>query len=116
MSESVDFNVPPDGFGNCVIAANRFEKETDGKAEPNHCENLAGDKEDDEQSVPSDLLKPYYCGFGICRPKWLQVFAKKKFFTFLLCLFAFLQGSVVSGKLCIYKLVYAIKGRIISSL
>ena len=48
--------------------------------------------------VPPDLLKRYYCGFGPCRPKWLQVMANKRIFTLLLCLFAFVQGSVVSGK------------------
>jgi organic anion transporter 4A len=40
----------------------------------------------------------HYFGCGPCHPKWLQVlFAKKKFFTFLLTSFTFLQSSVVSG-------------------
>ena len=48
--------------------------------------------------VPPELLKTYYCGFGPCHPKWLQFFARKKVFTILLCAFAFIQGSIVSGK------------------
>ena len=59
-------------------------------------ENAAEDEEV-FGGVPPDLLKRYYCGFGPCRPKWLQVMANKKIFTLLLCLFAFLQGAVVSG-------------------
>ena len=49
-------------------------------------------------SVPPDLLKTYYCGCGPCHPKWLQIFARKKIFTFLLCIFSFLQSGLVSGE------------------
>ena len=48
--------------------------------------------------VSADLLKPYHCGVGPCHPRWLQIFANKKFFTALLCMFAFIQGSLVSGE------------------
>ena len=51
-----------------------------------------------DPDVPSELLKVYYCGCGPCHPNWLQWFAKKKIFTLLLSLFAFLEGAVVSGK------------------
>lgn len=48
--------------------------------------------------VPSDLQKAYYFGCGPCHPKWLQfLFAKKVFFTFLLSVFSFLQGGIISG-------------------
>ena len=48
-------------------------------------------------SAPPDLLKTYYFGCGPCHPKWLQVFAKKKFFTFLFFSFTCLLASVASG-------------------
>lgn len=53
-----------------------------------------------EEAVPPELSKRYYFGCGPCRPALLQwLFARKKFFTLLLCCFAFLQGAIVSGKL-----------------
>ncbi len=39
----------------------------------------------------------YFCGFGSCRPKCLQVFRNAKFFTFLLCCYTFLEGSLATG-------------------
>ena len=53
---------------------------------------------EDTMNVTSDLTeKVYYYGCGPFHPKCLQILANKKFFTFLLSLFAFLQGSIVSG-------------------
>ena len=40
----------------------------------------------------------YYCGVGRCRPSWMQRLRDARFFTFLLCLNCFVQGSLVSGK------------------
>ena len=51
--------------------------------------------EDSTMNVTSE--KVYYYGCGPFHPKCLQILANKKFFTFLLSLFAFLQGSIVSG-------------------
>ena len=52
-----------------------------------------------EENVPAELLKTYYFGCGPWHPQWLQwLFARKKFFTFLLCCYAFLQGAIVNGK------------------
>ena len=48
-------------------------------------------------SPPPPPAKEYYCGVGKCHPRWLQVFQHAKFFTFLLCLFCFVQGALVSG-------------------
>ena len=47
---------------------------------------------------PESLLNPYHCGCGPFHPKWLQVFARKKFMTFLFCSFVCLHSSVVSGE------------------
>lgn len=41
----------------------------------------------------------HFFGIGPCHPKFLQIFASKKFFTFILCTFAFVEGALVSGKL-----------------
>ncbi len=50
-----------------------------------------------EDGNPS--VKEYYCGFGKSRPKWMQMFRNSKFFTFILCLNALIEGALVSGKL-----------------
>ena len=44
------------------------------------------------------ISRQHYCGILACRPKWLQFFARKKFFTLLLFLFALMEGAIVSGK------------------
>lgn len=43
-------------------------------------------------------VKEYFCGFGKCRPKWMQVFRDSKFFTFILCVNCCIEGALVSGK------------------
>ncbi len=59
-------------------------------------EVLINDRVDDE-SITNKTQ--YNCGILLCRPKWLQIFARKKFFTFLLFLFALVEGAIVSGML-----------------
>eukprot|EP00731_Ephydatia_muelleri_P010124 Em0005g710a len=39
----------------------------------------------------------YFCGIRGWHPRCLQVFRNAKFFTFLLCLYCFIEGAVVSG-------------------
>ena len=51
-----------------------------------------------EETDGNNYQRKYYCGLGPFHPKWLQGFATKKLFTVLLFLFAFLQGSIVSGE------------------
>lgn len=51
-----------------------------------------------EMEGGSDAVKEYYCGFGRCRPKWLQVFRNSTFFTVILCLNCAIEGAIVSGK------------------
>lgn len=53
--------------------------------------------EEMEESSHINGGKEYYCGFGKCRPKWLQVFRNAKFFTFLMCLNSTIEGAIVSG-------------------
>ena len=48
----------------------------------------------------------HYCGILACHPTWLQVFAKKKVFTFLLFLFALVEGAIVSGRYGFKKFRY----------
>lgn len=50
------------------------------------------DRDGDEET------ERFYCGCRSCRPKFLQVFANAKFFTFMLCVYAFIQGAIVSGE------------------
>lgn len=57
-----------------------------------------GTVEDELQVPPSPR---YYCGIGRFRPKCLQVFASKKFFTFILCVYCLIEGAVSTGE-CIH--------------
>ena len=52
-----------------------------------------------EESSHINGGKEYYCGFGKCKPKWLQVFRNAKFFTFLMCLNSLIEGAIVSGEI-----------------
>ncbi len=40
----------------------------------------------------------YYYGCRFWHPKWLQVLASAKFYTFCFCFIATIQGALVSGK------------------
>ncbi len=51
-----------------------------------------------EIETVSDEAVEYYCGIGRFNPKWMQIFRKGKFFTFILCLYCSVQGALVSGK------------------
>ncbi len=64
-----------------------------------------------ENAQKDDLLKQYYFGCGPCHPKWLQFFAKKKFFTFLACCFTCLHSGSVSGQ---YKSIDSLKIKCVS--
>ena len=48
-------------------------------------------------SESSEDTKEYYCGCGPWHPAQLQVFRDARVFTFLLCLFATIEGALVSG-------------------
>ena len=55
--------------------------------------------EDERNGVSEDEANlKFYCGIGSFRPKLLRIFSNAKFFTFLLCVYAFVQGSIVSGE------------------
>ena len=54
---------------------------------------------DMDQSVKDEKSEEYYFGCGPFRPNCLQIlFRRKKFFTFLLASFSFLQSAVISGQ------------------
>ena len=53
--------------------------------------------DDDKEDTDGLNLREYFCGFGKCRPKWMQVFRKSNFFTFMLCLNCCIEGALVSG-------------------
>jgi len=57
-------------------------------------------QDNDEPCKPKESeseQKMYYFGIGSWHPKWLQVFASKNFFTFLLCVFGVVEGALISG-------------------
>ena len=50
-----------------------------------------------ERKVQGEDEKEYFCGCGPWHPHRLQIFRDARFFTFLLCLFATIEGALVSG-------------------
>ncbi len=92
MTESVDFHRRSE------TAVDQFVSTAIVQLEDKSTNQLEAFEQDVDDYIPADLLKPYYYGVGACHPKWLQILANKKFFTALLCLFAFIQGSLVSGE------------------
>ncbi|CAI8032338.1 Solute carrier organic anion transporter family member 4A1 [Geodia barretti] len=51
----------------------------------------------EERKVQGEDEKEYFCGCGPWHPHRLQIFRDARFFTFLLCLFATIEGALVSG-------------------
>ena len=59
----------------------------------------SSENELDEEEDPGQSHSLWsYCGIGKCRPKWLQIFAKANFFTFILCLNSLIESAIVSGE------------------
>ena len=57
----------------------------------------------DKQPLTDTSNKPvFYFGCGPCRPKWLQVFANAKFYTFILCLFVIVEGAITAGEITLH--------------
>ena len=55
--------------------------------------------EDPQESVNDrEQRVEYFCGFGRCRPKCLQVFRSVYCFTFLICCDIFIEGALATGK------------------
>lgn len=48
----------------------------------------------DSRSSPT---KVYYFGCGPCHPRWLQVLATGKMYSFMLSLFITVEGALISG-------------------
>ena len=61
------------------------------------------EKQDSTESTQSSTArnKPvFYFGCGPWHPKWLQVLANAKFYTFILCFFVIVERSITSGESC----------------
>lgn len=60
--------------------------------------NKSSDQLIGQYAVDHELAEEFFFGCGPCHPQVVQfLFRRKKFFTFLLCSFAFLQSGLVSG-------------------
>ena len=92
MSESVDFVAPP------AVLAQSLNDAVEGDKNGNSASLAAGDREGKVgQERGGGEVKEYYCGCGPWHPPQLQVFRDARVFTFLLCLFATIEGALVSG-------------------
>lgn len=81
--EETDFNQPPS-----AVAQSFDTRPKNG--------DLASSTGEVEVKV-GDSQREYYCGCGAWHPPQLQVFRDARVFTFLLCLFATIEGALVSG-------------------
>ena len=61
-------------------------------------DTAAGAEGKSTEPAETDGVFQYHCGVRGCRPKWLQVFARANFFTFILCLNSLVEGAIVSGE------------------
>jgi len=52
--------------------------------------------EEEMEEVPKRV--EYFCGFGKCRPRWLQVFRNVYFISFLICADNLIEGAVSTGE------------------
>lgn len=85
--EEVDFNPPPLALAESFsVGATRDTRDDLGSSTVEKREG--GEKEGE-----------YFCGCGAWHPPRLQVFRDARVFTFLLCLFATIEGAIVSGNL-----------------
>ena len=50
-------------------------------------------------SPVTEVAEHMGCGFGRCRPRFLQVFARPFFFMIILNIYCLVEGAIVSGKL-----------------
>ena len=60
------------------------------------------DSTESTQSSTAQSKPVFYFGCGPWHPKWLQVLANAKFYTFILCFFVIVEGSITSGE-CYYQ-------------
>ena len=93
-----------------IAATNRLSAEVEGIIFPVFSDVPNGVKKDSDPnhidrdtepapSSPSDPPSPvYYFGFRFWHPKWLQILADAKFYTFILVLFVLVEGAITSGK------------------
>ena len=95
--EDVDFVPPPAELAKSVSAA----------AEGNKNGDLSQWSGGERESLPQS--KEYYCGCGPWHPPLLQVFRDARVFTFLLCLFATIEGALVSGTPASHSNLYSCK-------
>ena len=51
------------------------------------------------EEKPPALFEHKGCGFGRCRPRFLQVFANPIVFMIVLNIYCLVEGAIVSGKL-----------------
>ena len=64
------------------------------------------------QDNDNDVAAVGSCGFGPCRPRWLQIFAKPICFMIVLNIYCFVEGTIVSGKDSVLEFIKAITKRL----
>ena len=61
-------------------------------------EEMELQKQDSEDTAESPVgKKVFYYGCGPWHPKWLQVLATDKFYTFILSIFVLVEGAITAG-------------------
>lgn len=60
-----------------------------------HNEAKIEDKVSKTEDKESKTEVSTQCGIGLWYPQYMQIFASKKFYTFMLCLFALVEGALI---------------------
>ena len=87
--EAVDLAEPPPA--GLVTALDHSRDENGGPVTATETEKK------EEKAVQGEDDKEYFFGCGPWHPDGLQIFRDARFFTFLICLFATIEGALVSG-------------------
>ena len=94
--EEVDAAPPPPPAALAESLDDALEADRNGGPTPTALSETEPSKES-SSSVLGGGEKEYYCGCGPWHPAQLQVFRDARVFTFLMCLFATIEGALVSG-------------------
>ena len=61
--------------------------------------NTEKDRSPELTLTSSPVIEQMGCGFGRCRPRFLQIFARPFVFMIILNIYCLVEGAIVSGKL-----------------
>ena len=108
MSEEVDFTQLAPGFVDALAGDRNGDLASSSTAGGER--EAEGSREGSEGEGRKGAGREYYFGCGPWHPPQLQVFRDARVFTFLLCLFATIEGALVSGTYIEHRRLACVSG------